>query len=208
MLNVLSTNVGNESMECALCAKRSVSVIKLKRAVYLLGIGTVTLTAYYVYKYWRLKKLLVTMENRVDELKSRLNETHFDGHQSGEYNELITLTLDNVNMGDDNRLSPSSSILSLISSSSSSDLFLDRQPPPTTTNPRQMLGKKKKSVSFGSDLDKYVTPATSPEPSEFEYDYVHVEPDDNETLERHLCKSYDELKILTAQLETDYENVP
>jgi hypothetical protein len=205
LLNAISTET---TMECSQCAQRTLSMVKLKRLVCVLGFGTVTLSAYFIYKYWRLKKLLVKLENHVELLTCKLNS--FESEMEEE-EEQERIEADTDKHG---RLSPTLSVLSFLSSSSSSsDLFPDR----CSHDNRKQLAlykKKNKSVSFESDLDKYVTPATSPVPPDdafehelkFQFEIIQ-DVDDNKSLDSYLDASYEELSELSNERQLAYENV-
>lgn len=194
------------TIECTLCAAKNLSLLKEKKitsicigCLCLLGLGTATLSAYFFYKYSKIKRKMVELEAKIVQI-----ENQFDSESD--------TTLDGQN---DQRTGSPRSFLSVISSSSSSDLFdLVKQKKPA--QPRAIL---KKSVSFGSDLDSYYeTPLSSPTNSnkhhldhnkdddEFKRD-LFVEIDDNKTLENVLYQSYESLKDLVEKKRDSYENV-
>jgi hypothetical protein len=192
------------TIECTLCAAKNLSLLKEKKitsiclgCLCLLGLGTATLSAYFFYKYGKIKRKMVELEAKIEQI-----ENQFDSESD--------TTLDGQN---GQRTGSPRPFLSVISSSSSSDVFdLVKQKKPA--QPRAIL---KKSVSFGSDLDSYYeTPLSSPtnfkprldhdDDDEFKRD-LFAEIDDNQTLENVLYQSYESLKDLVEKKRDSYENV-
>lgn len=74
-----SSDLSTFRSECALCAARNITIQNLKRinklclgCLCILGFGTAGLSAFFAYKYWKIKKLVADLENNVDNLTLQL----------------------------------------------------------------------------------------------------------------------------------------
>ena len=189
--------------ECAVCTVKTVSVAKLRRlnticltCLCILGLGTVTFSAFFVFKYRSLKRRLAELEARIDQMSDQF--------------EMTSDATSSVN------ISPRPSIMSLISSSSSSDLLSSTEAAVNSMstviarlNKTPKHGILKKSVSFGSDMDssgRYETPPSSPIHF-YRGDFFAADSDDNKTLELIQNEDYVNLKRLASDKQDKFEMV-
>lgn len=190
--------------ECAVCTVKTLSLAKLRRlnticltCLCILGLGTVTFSAFFVFKYRSLKRRLAELEARIDQMSDQFEMT----------SDATTPVNNN---------SPRPSIMSLISSSSSSDLLSSTEAGVNSMstviarlNKTPKHGILKKSVSFGSDMDssaRYETPPSSPIHF-YRGDFFASDSDDNKTLELIQNEDYVNLKRLASDKQDKYEMV-
>jgi hypothetical protein len=193
------SNLVSTSADCVCCAANKLSILHLKRlnticltCCCILGIGTASLTTYFLYKFWKLKKHFSELETKIESLTIQLNLV--DDFNDG---------LDLVNYLQDEKLASSNEHVSRYVQFSQD--MLDEQTvqqacPEQQANNKRKRSKLKKIVSFESDTEsRFVTPDSSPERT--------ASYDDNKSLDSILSESLSSLNRIVFDYQLAYENV-
>jgi len=192
------SNIVSTSADCVCCAANKLSIVNLKRlnticltCCCILGVGTASLTTYFLYKFWKLRKHFNDLESKIESLTIQLNLV--DDLNDG---------LDLVSYLQEENLATSNEHVSRFVQFSQD--VLDQQTvqqtcPPQTKN-KNKRSKLKKNVSFESDTEsRFVTPDSSPERTAYY--------DDNKSLDALLSESVNSLNRILFDYQLAYENV-
>jgi hypothetical protein len=212
------------SSECACCAANTLKIVKLKKinhicigCLALLAIGGFSLSTYFAYKLWKLKKTLTNLELKIESLSSQLdlNEEFFD--DSDEELEIA----DEAEEESEEEEGSEAEITDDLPSSPGSPSNLNDNKINSQTKAIAIVSRTRpKSPESPDDLN-YETPNSSPGRRSFENSYEEKylrngfvkivqkleQLDDNKCLDAILNETYETLKSLSTEKQASYESV-
>ena len=222
--SAVSTIVGSE---CACCAANTLQLIKFKKinnicigCLALLAIGGFSLSTYFAYKLWKLKKTLNNLELKIESLSSQLDlsEEFYDDSDEDTEIEDEEKESSEAEITDDLASSPGSASIKNfkinINQEKNSINLVQSKPIAIVSRARP------KSPESPDDLN-YETPNSSPDRQSLRssYEEKHLrngfvkiaqkleQIDDNKCFDAILNESYESLKSLSIEKQALYENV-